>query len=313
MQVPFSVEESYDSARLVAETLQRTVSPRMSRLCREEHWLFDERIKSLESCLSKLEAGSPPLNSLHDLYATTVVVPTQGEIDAALVLLREAFETETKPARTTSADSFLYDDVHLVAWLGDRVSPRGVHPSVLNMKFEIQVKTGLQFAWWRATHDQIYKSPNSASHQWAVQRASGQAKAALELLDAVLSDLPRAGALQRPAPFPDEYRNDPEQWLALWRPADRPIDVHRFCMTTMKWVDACALIPTDVLEELEKDAYRELISDRSVTPSQVILVCLHSLLGNALADRLQSAGIKVLVTPELLRRFPDLEMLPRNL
>ncbi|WP_341952939.1 hypothetical protein [Salinibacterium sp. TMP30] len=310
MRIPDSVAIAYEEALAVATPLRTLASKRLRLICAKNNWLFDDRIKSEESCLSKLEMGGGPLKDLPDLYAATIVVPTQNELDAAVSELSKSFEGTLKPMRLKSAEEFIYDDIHMLAHLGLKVSPAAVSSPIRSRIFEIQVRTGLQYAWWRATHDQVYKSATDEGHGWGVRRVSGQAKASLELLDNVLADLEKAGQQQRPGPQPSNPKLESREWLRRWSPSRRPTDAHRFATTADSLLSACGVSSTSVETAFESADIACLVNDSDVTPGQVVLAAVHSLIGADLGARLVAANKCVLVTSELVNLYPAISELP---
>ena len=311
MRVSLSVEEAYEAAYEVAEELQATAGTRLRILCDQRSWLFDDRIKSLESCLSKLDAGSGPLGEVVDLYAATVVVPTQDELDIATTAVLSRLTGYLKPTRILAAETFAYDDIHVIARLDGVVSPRSVSGAALKKEFEVQVRTGLQYAWWRATHDQIYKSPDPRAHGWEMQRSSGQAKASLELLDGVISDLAGASDLQRPAPTPMTYREEPRKWLDLWPKQEWPTDLHRYTMTVNSLLAAVNARHEDVEGEMRAAAFADVISSPFISPVQAVVLALWEMVEEGLSGGLLAHKMRVLVTPEMESLRPALTLDPQ--
>jgi ppGpp synthetase/RelA/SpoT-type nucleotidyltranferase len=304
---PDSVVFAYEQALSTINPLAEVAGKRLRVICKQNNWLFDDRIKSLESCLSKLENGSAPLVELHDLYATTVVVPTQNEVGPACSLLLEEFNGAVKERREISAESFVYDDVHVIAKLGNKISPRAVSsPAILERPFEIQVRTGVQFAWWRATHEAMYKSGELESHTWKMRRAAGQARAALELLDGLLSDLPKAASLQRDLGILEQEEMRAKDWLRLWPVAGRPSDIYRYCQTVNNLLKTCGLSHENVENTISDPSFSEVIALGTITPVQAILVAMHRLLGTEFPTSLRKAGVKVLITEEFVVSFPEI-------
>jgi hypothetical protein len=258
--------------------------------------------------MAKLEAGSAAsLADMQDLWAAIVVVPTTAEVAAAIKGLLATFEGTEKPRRSTDAQAFPYDDVHVIAQLGNKVSRAVAGDEVRHRRFEVQVHTGLEYAWWRATHDTLYKG---GRRDWQTVRVASQARASLELLDAVLGDLHGAGQLQmdRP-PEADPDNLEPAAWLELWRPSDRPHDILRFCETVVGLAGACGLRLADIEAYLHSDEARPLVGERDLTPTQVVVLAVAALVGASLPDRLRKAGRRVLITPEMERRRPELRSL----
>jgi ppGpp synthetase/RelA/SpoT-type nucleotidyltranferase len=296
MRSPSSFALAFLPERKLAERLQQLAGRRLyQEICRPKKWLFDDRVKEEESALAKLQLGPVrSLGEMQDMYAATVVVPTKAEVDDAIAAIESDMPgAEVVERRRPRPETFLYDDVHMVAQLGDRAA--GLARGVQVRRFEIQIRTGLQYAWWRATHDVLYKgnAPN-----WQLQRVAGQVRAALELLDAHLADLRGAARLQG-EPDPE----DPEfavvaGWLDRWPEARRPDDVRRFYLAVRDLSKAADVSVTDVGGLLESDMARSLVATEDVTPFQAVLGTVVDGYGANIVDRLRSNRY-VLVTPEL--------------
>src|SRR5262249_3487610 len=153
---------------------------------------------------------------------------------------------ERRSPRTSDAERFFYDDVHVIASLGEigPVRPR----EVLEREFEIQIRTGVQYAWWRATHDVLYKGLDEPS--WRLRRVASQLKANLELVDGALADLPAAATLLEAR---EDDRADPDfetarSWLDRWPQRRRPTDVHKFADAVGTFATAAHLDLDEVFE-----------------------------------------------------------------
>ncbi|MBG6217013.1 ppGpp synthetase/RelA/SpoT-type nucleotidyltransferase [Arthrobacter sp. CAN_A6] len=307
MMVPDSIMAAYDSSLVVVEPLAELVGIRLRAVCLEENWLFSDRIKSPESCTSKLESGSASLSQLHDLYACTVVVPTRNELGKAIGRMLEIFEGELKLRSSDSAESFTYDDVHVIARLGNRVSPVVVqNRKVLERRFEIQIRTAVQYAWWRATHDAMYKSSEESAHGWKIRRAAGQVRASLELLDGLMSNLPDATEFQRDSNAPEVQLMRAKDLLRFWRPSARPADQYRFCITVNSLLSACEVDVSAVESSLRSQAMSVYLEDSGLTPLQVVVIALHRMLGDELGRRFQQANVRILVTPEFSSAYANI-------
>ena len=158
MIIPGSVAEAYEHQQAILEDVSKFAGGWLRELCQSSKWLYDERLKEPESAVAKLEAGgSSSLAEMDDLWAATVIVPTLAEVPAATAGILALFTGQQKPRRSWDARSFPYDDVHVIATLGSKVAPSVAGPEVRGRRFEVQVHTGLQYAWWRATHATLYK------------------------------------------------------------------------------------------------------------------------------------------------------------
>jgi len=304
MRVPGSFALAYLRERKTAEELQRVAGSRLNNLlCRPNQWLFDDRVKDEESALAKLELGPvPALESMQDLYAATIVVPTTAEVDDAV----GAIEADLPGARVVrrpkgSAEAFAYDDVHVIASLGHQAP--GLPRAFQEREFEIQIRTGLQYAWWRATHDVTYKG---GARSWRVSRVASQVRASLELLDSVLGDLRGAAGLQ--AKTADEVDAAFERvagWLEGWPEGRRPREATRFVDAVQALSQASGL-GLDRLEALLEDGEgRRLAAEEEVTPFQAILGITLSECGPTALCDLPRRHRFVLVTEELERACPE--------
>jgi hypothetical protein len=305
MIIPDSCAAAYEREQTTALALKEWAETRLRVICAREHWLFDDRLKSAESAIQKVETGLvASLADLEDIYAAMVVVPTHRYIAEAVRVISESFEGAVKPQRTADPLSFPYDDVHFRARLGAHVAPAAVPEIVRNRWFEVQVKTGLQYAWWRATHDSIYKG---AVREWAPQRVASQARASLELLDGILADIPRSAELQTVHdPLGAPPQSPSAAWLQLWRAADRPEDVARFCQTVDALLVVSGTDPGIVGEYLESDEARPLVGTRTLTPLQAVVVAIARLSGIAWVGGMAADGRRLVVTAEMIEHEPEL-------
>ena len=155
-------------------------------------WFFFSRLKSLESFALKVESGrvqNP--NKLEDFFACTIVVATTAQIEDAERLVLEYFDLSYRKPPDDSfthkaSSSFAFDDLRL--YVARRAPVSGRRPELNGLVFEVQIKTTLQHAWSRATHDLIYKS-NTIS--WPLERIAYQVKAMLEHAEVAITEANR--------------------------------------------------------------------------------------------------------------------------
>lgn len=314
MQVPESIARAYEEELAVVAALRVHASSRLRIIAANNSWLFDDRVKAPESALSKLEMGRVSLREMNDLYAAMLVVPTQKHVAAATDAVLTSFSGEVRPARLTDASSFVYDDIHVIAKLRGRISPLAVpHVSVLDRQFEIQIHTGVQYAWWRATHDDIYKGSSSAGRSWAAKRASGQARASLELIDGVLADFEGAAHLQK-APLSEvDPAEVAREWLRYWSASRRPTDEVRFASTSWAIATAAEIHPDQITQQFVSGALDAYVGRADITPIQVVTIACHLIDGDEIYPRLLAAERRVLVTSELVTAYPPFGDAPAEL
>ncbi len=227
MQIPASVELAYWPEHANANELKELCGGRLwNNVCKPNQWLFADRVKGLESATAKLQlSGVRQLSEMHDLYAATVVVPTPTELKDAVDAIKDAFDRDLVTRTTSDPETFAYDNIHLHVTLGNKAP--GLPPLLRDRVFEVQVRTGLQYAWWRATHDTVYKGGDQT---WRLARVASQARASLELTDALLADLRKAAKMLADTKTEEDRAfRATLKWLnATWPEARRPNDVLRF-------------------------------------------------------------------------------------
>ncbi len=291
----------------MAVELQRIAGTRIKTVICEPHgWLFADRVKDAESAFSKLLYGrSHDLAQMRDLYAGTIVVPTRQELSGAIEALLDDMPESSVLERTAGdPSSFVYDDLHVAVRLGRHAAALG---DLGQREFEVQVRTGLQFAWWRATHDAVYKGKRSRN----LVRVTSQARASLEMLDLVLADLPGAAVqLQATGPDPHDVRRDRTAGLLVrWEEARRPRDVVRFCDSVNEVAAAAGLDARWCGVLLDSSGGRRLVSQLDVAPFQAVLAMLVETKGPGFIDELPKDR-RLLVTDELRTACPALSGVP---
>jgi ppGpp synthetase/RelA/SpoT-type nucleotidyltranferase len=302
--LPASFRLAFKPHRATAERLQEIVGTRLqTEVCAPNGWLFDDRVKSEESTLAKLQFGPvKSLDKMNDLYAATVVVPTPKEVGLAVKAIRASLPAARRSRRRAGqANTFDYDDVHVIASLG--AEAEAFSPGLRGRKFEVQIHTGLQFAWWRATHDLVYKG---SERSWQLIRMASQIRASLELLDATLSDLRGAANLLPPGRDPDDEKY--KQLIKLldkWPNEQRPDDALRFASSAMELATSSGLS----LSQMEGMLEDRLLNAPGTTPFQAMLGSVVSARGVAALDDLKGRRY-VLVTEEFEEACPEICSLP---
>jgi hypothetical protein len=245
-----------------------------------------------------------------DLYAATVIVPTASELPEALQAVQQAFpgaEQKVRPAGDPT--KFIYDDVHVFAQLGEVAAAAA--PAIAWRAFEIQIRTGLQFAWWRATHDTVYKGRTTRK----LIRLSSQARAALELLDSILADLRHSAEHLHPDQpvVPDDLLRERLLGLAeRWPAAERPRDGVRFARSVEKLVVAAGIDPVACGRMLDGARGRGLRRTRGLAPLQVLCALVVEERGIEVCTEGLPAGERLLVTQELVGACPVFGDLPEE-
>ncbi|MBW4053502.1 MAG: hypothetical protein HIU85_18980, partial [Proteobacteria bacterium] len=148
---------------------------------------FIGRLKNTKSIAEKIETGRyPSWSSLDDLYACCLVVPTPGHDAPTVQHLCQRFAcVELKSRGTSQKDPtvFRFDATRFIGRLTPS-SMREASENVLNVCFEIQVRTAFEHAWSCTTHALAYKG---GKVDWRRLRLAAQLKAAVEQLDALIA------------------------------------------------------------------------------------------------------------------------------
>lgn len=165
--------------------VQGDVRELLQSACQFRKWSFEDRIKSEDSYAMKLMTGRYAGYVIDDFYACTIVVPNLKAVLEAIQLVKELLDVhEEKPGAQTFArpTSFDFDSVRLYCRLKQSVAPKPyqVH------SFEVQIKTLLEHAWSKATHDFSYKGDEVS---WARERLAAQIKAVLDNVDLSINEL----------------------------------------------------------------------------------------------------------------------------
>lgn len=182
MAVSARIVELYAEAVPHVRALRGVVAPSIEMFCRRGEFHFVDRIKTLESVAEKLESGRySSFTDLDDLYAIAIVVLTLNDVDAVLQWLRHTFDVVSIKRRLstpTDPDVFRFDCVRFYGRLNSseelELSP------LLNLVFEVQVRTAFEHAWCVVTHGLTYKS---ATVSWETARLSATLRAIVEQVD----------------------------------------------------------------------------------------------------------------------------------
>jgi ppGpp synthetase/RelA/SpoT-type nucleotidyltranferase len=301
---PPSFRLAFKPHRATAAELKKIAGTRIQTdVCAPNGWLFDDRVKSEESALAKLQFGPVrSLGEMNDLYAATVVVPTPKEIPLAVKAIKDSLPDAIRSRRRIGkANTFEYDDVHVIAALGKEAA--ALSPGLRDRKFEVQIHTGLQYAWWRATHDVIYKG---SQRSWQLIRMASQIRASLELLDATLSNLRGAANLLPAATDKDDAQfRESMRWLEKWPDEEKPEDRLRFASSTIELANASDLS----LAKIEALLDQGLISDSGTTPFQAVLGSVVAAHGAGVLEGLKARRY-VLVTEAFEAACPTICEVP---
>lgn len=122
------------------------------------------RVKPMESFLDKIErkAYKKPWDEIDDIAGIRLVCLFSTELNAIEDAIKSLFEVVSNEDKVESlgVEQMGYQGRHYVVTLGKNHSgPR--YDNLQNLRAEIQVRTTLQDAWARISHNLVYKSESS--------------------------------------------------------------------------------------------------------------------------------------------------------
>jgi len=181
VKVEKSIRDHHVALCDIYDLISADVEALLKDACEGQGWVYTKRIKDLQSFALKLATG----REIDDFFGCSIVVPTLGSVPDAVSLVEGCLsivERRPKDIITSRPTEFQFDSLRLYCTLKESVNPTAKH----GHKFEIQVKTLLEQAWSRATHDFSYKGGDIS---WAKERIAAQLKAMLDNVELSISEI----------------------------------------------------------------------------------------------------------------------------
>lgn len=157
------VQALYDARLKSYETLEALAKAVLEANLTSSAWkvhAIESRVKSFDSIVDTADRKglSNPLDQLRDLVGCRAVLLFRSDIAPVVEVLRRAFEVHSVDDRALAvgASQFDYQSVHLEATLGSRFQER--FADLMDIPFEIQVRTVCMDAWANLAHHVSYKS-----------------------------------------------------------------------------------------------------------------------------------------------------------
>lgn len=318
MLIPDSFKQAYDSAELTWASVKDEADGILRQIASKYPGVnYDSRIKDLESVFVKAQKGDyeNPLREMEDFFAGTLLLPTLSMIEPIRAEIVHHFNVAELQEKPPDPYLFRYSDLHLVLSLKD--TPLRPDKSVLELKFELQVKTFLQSAWSQAGHDIIYK-PGRIS--WGVERIAGEIRALLELADNVLAQIEATAQLlhsqaeRKYAGYKAGTKRIIEIMEQYWEPLDLPVNRRRMAEIVGKYRDMAGITTDDLAKVIEeaKRANDPIFDFLTITPTQKVFVLVFRGYSDEVKRKLQSGRFRVLITPEMIEFFPELAQLDKG-
>lgn len=298
MIIPSNILEKYEKLYPELELLKKEIDPMLKSISEQFEGFFSSRVKSKESFAQKIETA--PINHLgeiFDLYAATIVVATQREVDLVESKIPERFKIiETIKHRKKNPSDFIYDDVHLHI----QYQPNTIVPGkeYLSIPFELQLKTFLQYGWAKSTHDIIYKSDQLS---WPHIRVAHQIRAMLEQSDQILVQIDKVADI-----CPDnDCERIKESTLILkllkqtWDSSLLPSNVKGLAISICDFLRTCGKTEVELEKEMKSGAHANLLCAKSLTPFQAILGILIKTDPGSLCAGLKKENRRIYISKEL--------------
>ena len=203
MSDPESLRQAFERVKPVVEDVGRHVGGTLERYCKDNGYLFSDRIKELTSLTEKLEGGRVKRwSDVDDLYACTIVVPVREHEEKVLRKLDSSFavkEVRSRAASRKAPDVFRFDGTR---WYGriNEAAASTRQPGAGDLIFEVQVVTAFEYAWIAVTHDLVYKAD---AVDWRRQRLAAQLKAAVEQVEVLIAAFETVSDAVLVSPWPE--------------------------------------------------------------------------------------------------------------
>ncbi|MCF7727112.1 hypothetical protein [Sulfitobacter sp. M22] len=261
----------------------------LKEACEIQGWSFEDRLKSADSYAMKLMTGRYDDYQIDDFYACTIVVPNLKAVLEAIDFVKKSVVIiEEKPGAETHSwpTSFGFDSVRIYCKLPTSVNPKPYQ----RHSFEIQVKTLLEHAWAKATHDFSYKGDDVS---WARERLAAQIKAVLDNVDLSINELERTANsefLDKKNPAYEKLRRIITVLKSEFGTEDSPhtiTDYKRLAEQVARLLDRLELEADDLITILSAEA--ELDRGKftiNLSPYSIILVSIAMQLPDKLRDKL---------------------------
>jgi len=277
MKICKAIRDAHKKGQPKFDNLKAELRDFLKPKIEERGWFYSDRVKALESFSLKIETGRVAnINDLEDFFGCTIIVPNLMHIQNACFLIEKDFHIlERRPPKDDethkNASDFTFDDLRLYV---KRKPAVGRFRETDELKFEIQLKTILQYAWGIATHDLIYKTDDVS---WSKARIAFQVKAMLEhseLVIAEASSLSSAPAVSKQDKYTKNILLTIEQLKITWGADHLPSNLKQLSETINKLLVAIECSPTELKTIIDIERQRIGIIPLDLSPYAFILQAL---------------------------------------
>lgn len=265
------VRDLYDDYQKIASLQKKYLDAFFKEKLQDYYYLYESRIKSIESFALKLETGR---DAFEDFFACRFIVLKKEDIEK---IKNELTNNNIKIERsrpkdinetTKNPDIFSFDELRLYVKYNQ--------PSNMELKeyldniFEIQIMTMYSLVWAQTTHDLIYKS-NDIS--WGKARVAYQIKALLEQAQYAIDTIDKTEDAYFPKNKVYEAQNQMLQYItSKWKKELLPKDLNRLSNNILNLIKAL----NSNFEEMKELVNKQNAADNgyipiNITPYQYIL------------------------------------------
>jgi ppGpp synthetase/RelA/SpoT-type nucleotidyltranferase len=316
--IPSQLRQKHDLVKPYIDQVAIRVKDVVSALCDDAGFAYLGRVKELNSLSEKIETGRfGTWSDLDDLFACAVIIPTLSDEPRVLSYLREKFfQLECKVRGETMKDPavFRFDATRFIGRLNPALFP-DAGAEILNILFEVQIRTAFEHAWSVTTHALAYKGTRV---DWRHMRLAAQMRAATEQLDQVVAGFENNATFIAEQVWPEvAAQQSIQQFFAAHFEAGRlpteatPLSWGRFCENLLKLLlSNTKRRPRDIkshtacgLNHINKEIYA---TGADAFPRSLSLMqfCVGALAKARFVDGPLRQFVP-LITPELTSLYPD--------
>lgn len=310
MRVPEGFRRSFDNIYPKIQEVMKRAECQLEDIANAYNGHYTGRSKSVNSVLSKAETAKfKKIIDMEDLFAAVIAVPSKSQIHLIKEAVNARFNiVDTKEHWKKNPREFIYDDLHLLLTLKD--DPVIRDKSILDIKFELQIKTYLQLAWWELEHNEVYKT-NRLS--WQKARIFGQIKAMFELADRMLANIDQVANIQEEEQY-EEYMeiNKTVEVLECYWDEKEWYDLRRASETVIKFLKTINQPLEQLRVILDNPQNDDIKKARSITPVQAVLIALFREYKTVFLENISNTGLSLCLTEEMLDFEPQLQEIPAN-
>lgn len=306
MIIPKTIEAFYDKIAESLYILKYNVDQTLGNIADSLHIIYvPARIKPKESLMAKIEKEGckDPANEIEDLVACRLILKSNSDVNVILEKIEEILNIEKRNIRNYRPNEFIYDDIQLILSFKD--NPLISNKDILEKKFELQIRTGLQDALTEVIRGEIYKTDVLT---WQKERTASELRANLELVDVILSDFLQVSAIQEEKEYkPYQQRNEIIKLLKeFWSTEKLPEDLRRASIIIEDYLRLCDTTIEDLSNLLKLAKYKNIVEAVSITSCQIILIILF-LEKERFLEKIKSESRCLLITEEMIDICPELK------